>query len=390
MKYDFDSVIDRYNTNSVKWDFAEEFFSLKEILPMWIADMDFKAPEPIITSVTQVAEHGIFGYTGVPQSYYDALISWMGRHHNWDIQEEWVVFSPGVIPALHMLVKAFTEPGDQVVVQTPVYYPFFDAIKSNGCEILYNPLRLEGRQYLMDLADLEQKINPRTKMIILCNPHNPISRVWKEHELRDLGELCIKNKILVVSDEIHADIVYRDFKHVPFATISEDFANNSVACTGASKTFNLPGLQTANIIIPNPKIRERFRSIVKSCGISSPNTFGIAATEAAYRYGNDWLVQLLEYLQTSIAFLTDFTGQRIPGLKVIEPQGTYLLWLDFRGCGISPTILGNFVRENAKVGLEAGTMFGCRENGLERINIACPRSILAEGLNRIEKALRLV
>jgi cystathionine beta-lyase len=386
--YDFDSVIDRHNTNSVKWDFTDRFFTAKDLLPMWVADMDFKSPPPVIDAIKQVAEQGIFGYTGVPQSYCDSVTGWMKRRHNWDVEKDWLVSSPGVVPALNMLIKACTEPCDQVIVQTPVYYPFFNAIKNNGREILENPLRLENGQYLMDLGDLEKKINPRSKMIILCSPHNPISRVWKEQELKNLGELCIKNKILVVSDEIHADIIYDGFNHVPFASISQEFADNSVTCTGATKTFNLPGLHTSNIIIANSEIRAGFAEILRSCGIMSPNIFGIAATEAAYRYGEPWLAQLLEYLQENIAFLTDYIIRKIPGLRLVQPQGTYLLWLDFRNCGISPAKLGTFIREEAKVGLEAGTIFGCKENGFERMNIACPRATLAEGLSRIETAVR--
>ncbi|MCX6005064.1 MAG: pyridoxal phosphate-dependent aminotransferase, partial [Chloroflexi bacterium] len=374
MNYDFDSVIDRRNTNSIKWDFAEKFFSAKDLLPMWVADMDFRAPPEIIDAVRKVAERGIYGYSGVPQSYYEAVISWMKRRHNWEIKQEWMAFSPGVVPAIHLLVQAFTQPGDQVILQTPVYYPFFNAVKCNGREILDNPLRLEGRQYTMDLEDLERKITSRTKMLVLCNPHNPISRVWREEELRRLGEMCIKNKILVVSDEIHEDIVYSGYKHVPFTTLSEELAANCITCTAASKTFNLPGLQTSNIIFANPDLKARFTDTVRSCSMPSPNMFGIAATEAAYCYGEPWLTQLLEYLECNVSFLTGYISARIPGLKVIQPQGTYLLWLDFRGCGIDPARLANFVREDAKVGLEPGTIFGCKEEGFERMNIACPRA----------------
>jgi cystathionine beta-lyase len=388
MKYDFDSVIDRHNTNSMKWDFVDSFFSVKDVLPMWVADMDFRAPDPVIDAVKKVAGHGIFGYSGIPESYYDALVQWMERRHRWHIHKEWVVFTPGVVPALHMLVRAFTQPGDQVIVQTPVYYPFFNAVRTNNRALLDNPLRLEKGQYLMDLNDLEKKITSRTKMIILCNPHNPIGRVWSKDELEELGELCIRNRILVISDEIHEDIVYPGFTHIPFHSISGKFADNCVVCTGASKTFNLPGLQVSNIIISNPETREQFENAVQSCGIFSPNIFGIAATEAAYRYGEPWLVELLDYLQENIAFLKEFSATKIPGLNVTEPQGTYLAWLDFRKCGIAPGKLGIFVREDAKVGLEAGTIFGCTEEGFERMNIACPRSILQEALKRIENAIR--
>jgi len=387
MKYDFDTIIDRNNTNSIKWDFAEKVFSVKGILPMWVADMDFKVPDPVIDALKKVAEHGIFGYTATPQSYYDALKAWMVRRHNWDIKSEWVVYSPGVVPALFMLVKAFTKPEDQVIVQTPAYYPFFNAIQSSNCEILENPLRLENGQYRMDLADLESKVTSRTKMIILCSPHNPIGRVWQETELRELGELCLKNDILIISDEIHQDIIFNGFKHIPFALISEELADRTIVCTGASKSFNLAGLQMSGIIIPNPELRERFSNTVGSCGILLPNIFAVAATEAAYRYGESWLGRLLDYLQGNLKFMTDYITKRIPGLEIIQPEGTYLVWLDFRKCGIDLTKLDEFLRENAKVALEEGTKFGAKEKGFERMNIACPRATLEEGLRRIEDGL---
>jgi cystathionine beta-lyase len=390
MNYKFNTVIDRNNTNSIKWDFAEEIFKEKDILPMWVADMDFRVPPPGIDAVKKVAMHGIFGYSGVPPSYYEVLIEWMKNRHNWNIKKEWVTFASGGVPALHMAVKAFTKPGDQVIVQTPVYYPFFDAIKSGSCEILDNPLSFKNNRYTMNLVDLKSKVNSRTKMIILCNPHNPVGRVWRETELRELGELCIKNGILVVSDEIHQDIIFDGFQHVPFATISNEFANLSVTVTGISKTFNLAGLQMSNIIITNSSIRKRFRKVMESCGLFLPNIFAIAATEAAYRSGAPWLKQLMKYLQGNLAFLNNYITERIPGLRVIQPEGTYLVWLDFRDCGINPSKLGQFVRNDAKVALDDGLKFGSKEKGFERMNIACPRTTLQEGLHRIEEAVKTI
>ncbi len=387
MQNKFDTVINRYNTGSLKWDFAEALFSVKDILPMWVADMDFKTTQPVIDALKKLAEFGIFGYAHIAPSYYEAVIGWMKSRHNWDIQREWVVFSPGVIPAICALIRSFTEPGDQIIVQTPAYFPFFEAITGNKCEILDSPLKLEHDQYVMDLDDLEQKISPRTRIFILCSPHNPISRVWQKEELRKIGELCLKHGILIVSDEIHMDIIYDGCRHVPFTTISEEFADKSIVCTAASKTFNLPGLNHSNIIISNPELRERFNTAIGSSGFHSPSLFGIAATQAAYLHGEEWLEQLLAYLQGNITFLKKYITEKIPGLKLVQPQGTYLLWLDFRDCGINPDRLGKFVREDAKVGLQAGTIFGCKEEGFERMNIACPRTALAEGLHRIEKAI---
>ena len=253
--------------------------------------------------------------------------------------------------------------------------------------MLENPLRLEDGGYIMDFDDLAAKIGPSTRLLILCNPHNPVSRVWREAELRRLGEICLRNGILVVADEIHGDLVYPGFRHIPWASLSPELAGNAIVCTSASKTFNLPGLHTSDIIIPNPGLRRRFSEGMRGNGIFSPNIFGVAATEAAYRYGEPWLNELLVYLKGNITFLQEYAAARIPGLKVSPPEGTYLLWLDFRGCGISPERLGRFVRDDARVGLEAGTVFGCREEGFERMNIACPRSVLAEALGRIEGAV---
>jgi cysteine-S-conjugate beta-lyase len=387
MRYDFDNVVERRGMGSVKWDFAEKYFTFKDILPMWVADMDFRSPQPVIDALLKKAEHGIFGYAGLPPSYCESIVAWMKRRHGWEIVDDWMVQTPGVVPAIHLAVTAFSDPGDQVIVQPPVYYPFFYAIKCSNREIIENPLLLENDKYQMDFPDLERKITPRTRMIILCNPHNPVSRVWSREDLERLGEICIKNNVLIVSDEIHADIVHSGFKHVPFASISEHFAANSIICTAASKTFNLPGLQTSNIVISNPDLRKRFKEAVRSTGFGSPNIFGIAATEAAYRYGEEWLDQLLPYLQGNIDFLKNYMTDKIRGLKIAQPQGTYLLWLDFRGCGIDPGKLGNFVREDARVALEPGVLFGCKENGFERMNIACPRSILSEGLGRIARAV---
>jgi cysteine-S-conjugate beta-lyase len=388
MNCDFDNIIDRRGSGCIKWDFMSKYFQADDLVPMWVADMDFKAPPEVVAAVSRVAQHGIYGYTGVPRSYYDAVIGWMAKRHAWQIQKDWMVPSPGVVPALHMLVRTFSEPGDQVVVQTPVYYPFFDAIKLNGRVILENPLQREDSGYYMDLAGLEAKITPRTKMIILCNPHNPVSRVWQEDELRQLGRLCLSKNILVVADEIHGDIVYSGYKHVPFAALSEEFAANSVTCTAASKTFNLPGLQNSSIIIPNPELRTKFKDNLHSCGFPSAGMFGLAATEAAYRYGEPWLSGLLEYLEGNIAYLKAFSAENLPGLWVAPVQGTYLLWLDFRGCGLPAEKQGNFVREHARVALEPGFIFGTGGDGFERMNIACPRSQLAEAMERIATAVR--
>jgi cystathionine beta-lyase len=388
MKYNFDIVINRKGSGSVKWDRADQLYKSEGILPMWVADMDFKSPPAVIKALKKVVDWGIFGYTMVPNSYYEAVVGWITKRHEWEIQRDWIVLTTGVVPAIRLLVKTFTQPGDHVLVQTPVYYPFFDAIKDNGCEIVDNPLQLKGDQYEMDLDDLEHKITARTRMILLCSPHNPISRVWRADELKRLGEICLRNNILVVSDEIHSDIVYHAFKHVPFPTVSNQFVDNSIVCTAASKTFNLPGLRASNIIIPNPELRKQFTTTIRNCAMSAPNMFGIAATEAAYRHGGPWLEQLIDYLQGNIDLFRLTALEKIPGLKLIQPQGTYLLWLDFRNCGIDTNKLEKVLSEKARIGLEVGRQFGCKEEGFKRMNIACPQATLIEAINRLEAAIK--
>jgi len=388
MTYDFDAVIDRQGTNSIKWDYTEQFLGAADVLPLWVADMDFRAPACIRDAVSRTAEHGIFGYPGIPDSYYAALIDWMRARHGWQIDRDWVVYTPGVVPAVNLLIQAFSSPGDEVILQTPAYHPFFHAVKSNRRRVLANPFRVFGGRYVMDLDDLAGRIGPRTRMILLCSPQNPGGRVWERAELLALGELCRERGVLVVADEIHADLVYPPARHVPYASLSRDFAENSVTCTGVSKTFNLPGLQVSNIVIPNPRLRKRFQSKLRSCGLGMPNSVGIAATEAAYRGGAPWLDALLPYLADNIEFLCEYVEEKIPEIKVMPPEGTYLAWLDCRGLPLKPELVHTFFLRDGRVALEDGSVFGGPEPGFERINLACSRSVLAEALRRIEAAVR--
>ncbi|MBI2853436.1 MAG: pyridoxal phosphate-dependent aminotransferase [Chloroflexi bacterium] len=389
-QYDFDSVIDRRGTNSVKWDCVEERFGLKGLLPMWIADMDFRSPIPVIDALKRVSEQGLFGYAAVTPQFHQAVIDWMRRRHDWDVKREWIVFSPGVVPAINIMVKAFTEPGDEVVVQPPVYHPFFYAIERNDRRVLRNPLRIIDGEYRMDLADLEEKLTPRTKMVLLCSPHNPVGRVWRAEELRELGNLCVRHKLIVVADEIHHDLVYPGFKHTVFPTAGSGLEGRTLVCTGASKTFNLPGLHTSSIIIPDPKLREHFSAVAQASALGGPNPFGIAATEAAYRECEEWLIQLLRYLKGNLDFVNNFTRERMVGPRIAQPQGTYLLWLDFRGTGMPAERLSRFACSEAGVALDPGRLFGADEEGFERMNIACPRATLEEGLRRIERAVHRI
>ena len=390
MKYNFDEVIDRTNYHSVKWDELETIFGdiPEDVLPMWVADMEFRSPQPVIEAIKKANEHGIYGYTSRPLSYYQAIIDWMEKKHNWKIKKDWLAFSPGVVPALSFIIRAFCQPGDKVVVQPPVYYPFFRVIENNGCHVVNNPLKLSNKKYFIDWEDLERKVDdPRVKLLILCSPHNPVGRVWQKEELIILGEICLKHHIIVVSDEIHADILFKGYKHTPFASISPAFAHSSITCTAPSKTFNLAGLQTSSIIIPNKKYYKIYENILDSLSLNENNVFGLVALEAAYRDGEEWLEQLLSYLNENLKFLIKYFKERIPKIKVIKPEGTYLVWLDCRQLGLSAKDLNDFMIKKARVALDDGCWFGVGGEGFMRINIACPRSFLEEGLKRIEEAV---
>ncbi|MFM1654547.1 MalY/PatB family protein [Brevibacillus sp. B_LB10_24] len=387
MRYDFDKQINRFQTASEKWDQLEEHFGDKDLLPMWVADMDFASPEPVIEAIKQRAEHGIFGYTVISDEYLDAVVNWMQVRHDWAIQKDWVCHSPGVVPALHFIVQSFTQPGDKVMFQPPVYYPFSKVIANNGREIVYNPLKYENGRYQMDLDDLRKKI-AGVKLLILCSPHNPVGRVWTKEELAELGRICLEHNVLVVSDEIHFDLVLSGHTHTPFAAISEEFAQNAIICTAPSKTFNLAGLQISNIIIPNQKLRKVFADTVDKHFLGLPGTFGLVAAESAYRHGGEWLDQLLAYLEQNLDFLTAYLQQNLPELKVIKPEGTYLVWVDCRGLGLSLKELEQFMLQKAKVAFNQGYVFGPGGEGFIRINIACPRSLLEEGLSRVSAAMR--
>ncbi|TFG26331.1 MAG: pyridoxal phosphate-dependent aminotransferase [Promethearchaeota archaeon] len=388
-KYDLDEIVNRKNTCSVKWDGTDNFFQKENLLPMWVADMDFLSPSPIIEAIIHRAKHGVYGYTFIPQTYYQAIINWFQRRHNWTIHKDWIYHVPGVLPGISFAVQAFSKPGDKIIVQNPIYTPFYSIIKNNGCKKLLNPLKLLNGRYTMDFKDFKKKAeDPRSRFMILCNPHNPTGRVWTREELTTLGEICLENQILIISDEIHCDIVYPGYKYVPFSSISKEFEQNSITCTAPSKTFNLPSLKVANVIIPNPSLRTQYNKIRKRNHMTSPNYFVSAVTEAAYNKCEDWLEQLILYIKDNLNFLKNFIQTNLPEVKVIEPEGTYLVWLDFRELGLGSKEISNFLFDKAKVALWEGSLFGKGGKGFERINIACPRSILSEGLNRIAKAIK--
>jgi cystathionine beta-lyase len=382
MKYDFDKRIDRTNKATYKWDQSEKLFGRSDILPLWVADMDFEAPKEVVEAITQRAEHGIYGYTIRTQSFYDAIIGWLSRRHHWSILQEWITSSPGVVPALSIIVQSFTEPGEGIILQSPVYYPFYDIIKMNGRTVVDNPLILEDGHYSIDFELLEQQARNGAKMLLLCSPHNPGGRVWKREELERIGDICLKYNVLVVADEIHHDLVFSGHKHVPFASLSESFAQISVTCIAASKTFNLAGIQAASVIIPNEEIRRKYNASLKTLSLHMESYFGLTAIESSYTYGDEWLDQLLEYLEGNLNALLEFAEKHLPQVKIIKPEGSYLVWMDCRSISDNPQVLKQLMFEKAGVAFSEGSVFGKQGAGFLRVNIACPRSILMEALEK--------
>jgi cystathionine beta-lyase len=387
MRYNFDEKIDRTNTDSLKYDGRRIFFGIDDLLPMWVADMDFRTPDFIVEAMKKRMEHEIFGYTLKPEGLYEAVIGWMQRRHGWKIEKEWILFTPGVVPAFNMCVLAFTAPGEKIIVQPPVYFPFFSAAETNKRQLLFNQLVLSEGRYRMNLEDLESKTDQDTKMMLFCSPHNPAGRVWTREELSALADLCRRKQIIMISDEIHSDLIFKGHQHIPYALLGEEAAQNSVTCIAPSKTFNVAGLSTSAVIIPNPELRKKFTAVVDSLHIAGGNIFGLIAMEAAYSKGDDWLSQALEYVEENVRFLEDFMTQHLPQIKVIHPEGTYMAWIDFRGLKLSDPELRKFMIEEVKLGLNHGPIFGPGGEGFQRINLGCPRVTVEEAMKRLKQAV---
>lgn len=384
MKYDFDKTIDRRATNSYKWDSAPE-----GVLPMWVADMDFRTASAIIDALQKRVAHGIFGYTRVPDAYYDAVTSWFSRRHGWNIDREWIIYTSGVVPAVSAVIKALTVPGDKVIVQTPVYNCFFSSIRNNGCEIVSNPLRRTADTYEMDFDALERcAADPRAKVMLLCNPHNPAGRVWTSDELTRLGNICLRNGVTVVADEIHCELVYQGFKYTPFASLSDAFLHRSVTCVSPSKAFNIAGLQIANIVAFDNDLRSRIDKAININEVCDVNPFGVAATIAAYNEGEEWLNQLVDYLHGNYEAMAEFCRRELPEFPITRLEGTYLVWMDCSSLGMSSDALEHALLDDARLWLNAGTMYGAEGEGYMRWNIACPRSVMLDGLNRFLNFVR--
>nr|MBD3622143.1 putative C-S lyase [Sunxiuqinia sp.] len=383
--YNFDELVDRTNTNSIKYDAREQFFGNGEVLPLWVADMDFKTPDFIVQALKQRLEHEVLGYTFRGDSYADAIINWLDLRHGWKVKKEWISFSPGVVAGLTLAIDTYSKPGDEVIVQPPVYFPFFDSVKGMSRKMIENPLKLENGRYTFDVEDLKSKISPKTKMLLLCNPQNPGGMVWTKAELEALATVCLENKVLIVSDEIHADLVFEGHRHIPLPTLSDEIANNCVVCMAGSKTFNIAGLTTSFVVIPNKKLFVRYERTLKVPHLHMGNIFGSLALETAYREGTDWVDQMVDYLQENYRFLEFFLKENLPQVVPMKPEATYLIWLDFSAFQLSDEELNDKLIQ-AGVGLNRGVQFGKQGSSYMRINIGCPKATLEQALIRMKEA----
>lgn len=385
----FDNVTERRGTYCLKYDFAKERGLPEDVLPFWVADMDFPAPKPVIDELVKRSQHGIFGYTDIKEDYAETLSDWFKKRHGWQITPKSLVITPGVVFAICAAIRAFTEKGDAVLINPPVYYPFSASVKQNGRNLVESPLVLNNGKYEFDFEDFEEKIvKHKVKLFILCSPHNPVGRVWRREELFKIADVCLKHKVLVIADEIHADFVRPKFSHTVFASLSSQISDITITCTAPSKTFNFAGLQVSNIFIDNKDIRKKFQAEILASGYSQPNALGMFATKAAYEHGEEWLTELLAYLEGNLDFVKKFFESKLPKVKLIEPEGTYLLWLDLRMYGLSDRELDNRIINKGKLWLDPGHIFGAGGSGFQRINMACPKSILEEGLRRLAQALK--
>ncbi len=388
MTYNFDEIIPREGTDTLKYDARKRYFGTEDVLPMWVADMDFRTPDFIVNAMKKRLEHEVFGYTLKPDSLYEAVIGWMQRRHGWKVEKDWILFTPGVVPAFNMCIQAYSKPGEKIILQSPVYYPFFWGVELNKRAMLNNQLVRKGDRYEMDLDDLRKKIDSTTKAMLFCHPHNPVGRVWNREELMELAKICIENNIVMISDEIHSDLIFDGYKHIPYAMLGKEMEQQSITCIAPSKTFNVAGLATSAVIIPNPALRQKFTDVVESLHIAGGNIFGAVAMEAAYARGDEWLSQALKYITGNVDYLEDFVSQNLPQVKVIRPEGTYMAWLDFSRLNLSDPDLKRFMIEKAKLGFNHGPTFGPGGEGFQRINLGCPREIVKEATKRLKEAIK--
>lgn len=387
MNYNFDEIIDRRNTNAIKLERCNALFGTESVLPLWVADMDFRTPDFVLEAIQQRLEHPILGYTMPPRNFFDLFTSWIKDHHQWEINKNQVGFVPGIVPALAFAVQCFTNPGDEIIVQPPVYYPFFNVIKNNDRKLIYNPLLEKDNKFEMDFEDMEQKITPATKMFILCNPHNPGGRVWSFETLKRLDELCAKHKILVVSDEIHADMILPGSKHIPYATVSSTAAFNSVTFMAPSKVFNMPGIISSFYIIPDQTLKSKFAGYLEALEVNAGNIFAYQATVACYEKGEDWRVAMLDYVQGNIDYVVNYLKNNIPHIKPMIPEASFLIWLDCKELGLDSEELHQFFIQEAGLGLNKGTIFGPGGEYHLRMNVACSRKVLEQAMFQLKNAV---
>ena len=388
MKFNFDKIIDRTNNFSAKWSEMNKNFGTNNLLPMWVADMDFLTAPCVMEALKDRLEQGIFGYTTRPSSYNESIVNWLDNRFSWKINQEWLMFSPAVITSISLLIQNLTQKNDKIMIQEPVYSPFHSIVESNERNLVISPLvKLDDGSYVMDYEDIEAKIKD-VKVFILCNPHNPVGRVWTREELTRLGEICLKHNVLVISDEIHSDIILKNHKHTPFASISKEFRENTITCMAPTKTFNLAGLQSSFLVISNPYYYEVMDKAFSILDIKRNNAFSLVATEAAYNYGEDWLYELIKYIEDNVDFAIDYIKNHMPQLKVKKTEGTYLLWVDFSNLNVDKKDLKNALINKGRIALSDGSSFGIGGDGYYRINLACPRSMVLEGLKRIEFAIK--
>ena len=386
MKYNFDKLINRRGTNAIKYDFSIREGMPEDVIPMWVADMDFQSPPAVIEAVIKAARHGVFGYPSNPYKCFEAVYNWFSSRFNWNTEYEWLIQTPGVVYALATAIRALTDPGDSILIQRPVYHPFSNLIRVNKRKLVNSPLVNVNGRYSIDFDDFEAKIvENNVKLFLLCSPHNPVSRVWSKDELNKLGEICLKHDVIVVADEIHCDFVFQS-RHYMFASLKKEFLDNTITCTAPSKTFNLAGLQAANIFIANKAIRDKFKEEMKRSGYSHINLIASAACQAAYKYGADWLDELNLYLEGNISFVKSFLTRKMPEITLSDPQGTYLLWMDFRKYKLGENELENILINKAKIWMNKGSMFGVEGKGYYRMNIALPRSLLYKALEQLSSA----
>ena len=387
--YDFDRVINRRGTSSLKWDFGERLAGVPGLVPLWVADMDFEALPEIVQAIRDRAEHRVFGYTLEPDSWFDAAAGWLLHRHGWEVRREWMLPSPGVIPSLVFAILGLTEPGDGVIIQPPVYYPFSLRVSANGRRVVENPLKLSGTRWEMDLEGLEKVVDDRTRLLILCSPHNPVCRVWDRASLQGLAGFCLRRGIVVVSDEIHNDLVMPgSSRHVPFASLSSEAAAHSVTLVSATKSFNLAGLGGSLTLIPDAGIRARFDAVQHAIAAGPANAFAAAAAEAAWRHGEPWLEELLAYVQANFRFLAGFLAKNLPQVTMAPQEGTYLAWLDMRALMLSDDQIKARLQGDAGLWLDEGRKFGAGGEGFQRLNVACPRAVLADAAERLVRAFR--